>query len=271
MTIRILSIAAALAFLLGAFVSCTRDRSAGGPNATASPEPTLDAKTTADLKNLLFADQTLEELLNMSEPLESPPPNDPYVLFASSAKASSNNNADEAQDHLKQILALPDPETRIQLWAWKALRKLGQQPPPEVADRVQGVVCELHNEAGVGTLAAYADGRARWFGGQGNVILYEQPGGDAEISGLIRKILKAAEPLAKAAPLSDKHQTSEPEMEHFRVTILTFKGLHVVDMYGPSIDESQPIADVLDATGQLVDALARKSRETENKQKPSPR
>ena len=268
MTKRILTIAAGLVLVSGAFVSCARNRSASGPNATASPEPALDAKATADLKNLLYADQSLEELLDISEPPQSPPANDPYVLFASSVKASSNNKADEARDHLKQVLALPNPETRIQLWAWKALRKLGEQPPPDVADKVQGVVCELHNEAGVGTLAAYTDGRARWFGGQGNVILYELPGGDAEISSLISKILKNAEPLAKAAPLSDKHQTSDPEMEHFRVSILTYKGLHIVDVYGPSIDESQPIADVLDATGKLVDALARKSRETEKKQKP---
>ena len=271
MTTRILTIAAGLALVLGAFASCTRDQSANGPEATASPGPSLDPQATADLKNLLFADQTLEELLSISEPPQTPPPNDPYVLFASSVKASRNNNADEARDHLKQVLALRDPETRIQLWAWKALRKLGEQPPPEVADNVQGVVCELHNEAGTGTLAAYMDGRARWFGGQGNVILYEQPGGDAEISSLITKLLKAAEPLAKAAPLSDKHQTSEPEMEHFRVSILTYKGIHIVDMYGPSIEDSHPIGTVLDATGELVDALARKSRETKSKQNPSPR
>ena len=265
MTTRILTIAAGLALVLAAFVSCARDRSTAGPNATASPEPTLDAQTTADLKNLLYADQSLEELLAISEPPQSPPPNDPYVLFASSVKASST---DEARDHLKQVLALADPETRIQLWAWKALRRLGEQPPRDVADKVQGVVCELHNEAGVGTLAVYRDGRARWFGGKGKVILYETPGADAEITGIITTLLKAAEPLVKAAPLSDKHQTSEPEMEHFRVTILTYNGLHIVDMYGPSIDESHPIGDVLDATGKLVDALGRKSRESENKQKP---
>ena len=271
MTTRILTIAAGLALVIGAVVSCSRDRSAGGPNATASPESTLDPQTKADLKNLLFADQSLEEILSMYEPPQSPPPNDPYTLFASSLTASRNNNAAEARDHLKQILALPEHETRVQLWAWKALRTVGEQPPPDVGDKVQGVVCELHNEAGVGTLAAYTDGRARWFDGQGAVIMYELPGGDAQISSLITKIVKAAEPLAKGAPLSDKHQTTEPEMEHFRVSILTYNGIRIVDVYGPTIEESNPIAAVLDTSGKLVDALARKSAETESKQKASPR
>jgi hypothetical protein len=223
------------------------------------------------LKNLFFADQSLEELLSMVEATQTPPPNDPLALFGSSVAASRANKADEARKHLQQVLALPETESRIQLWAWKGLRKLGEQPPANVADKVQGVVCELHNEAGVGTLAAYADGRARWLGGQGAAVVWEVPGADAEIDAQIKTLLKTAEPLVKAAPLSDSHQTPEPNIEHFRVSILTYRGIRTVEVYGPSIEQGQPIAAVLVASVNLLDLLNQKSAEMESKQKPSPR
>jgi hypothetical protein len=269
MTTRIVTIAAGLVLIIGAFVSC--NRSSVGPNPAATPQPGPNSADLAALKGLFFADQSLEDLLDMVEPTQTPPPNDPLSLFASSVAASRANKTDEAKNHLKQVLALPETESRIQLWAWNGLRMLGERPPPDVADKVQGVVCELHNEAGVGTLAVYADGRARWLGGQGAAIVWEVPGSDAEISAHITKLLKAAEPLVEAAPLSDTHRTPEPEIENFRVSILTYSGIRTVEVYGPSIEQSQPIARVLESSVNLLDVLTRKSAEMESKQKPSPR
>ena len=270
MTTRIVTIAAGLALIIGALFSCAPDRASVGPNATATPQPSPGAADLAALKALFFADQSLEELLDMVEPTQTPPPNDPLTLFGSSLAASRANKTDEAKNHLKQALAVPDTETRIQLWAWKGLRMLGELPPPDVADKVQGVVCELHNEAGVGTLAAYADGRARWLGGKGAAIVWEVPGKDSEVSAHITKLLKAAEPLVKSAPLSDTHRTPEPEIDNFRVSILTHSGIRTVEVYGPSIERSQPIAAVLEASVNLLDLLTRKSAEMESKQQPSP-
>ena len=271
MTTRIVTITAGLALIISAFVSCARDRSTAGPNATATPQPSPGAADLAALKALLFADQSPEELLDMVEPTQTPPPNDPLSLFGSSVAAARANKVDEAKNLLKQALAVPETESRIQLWAWKGLRRLGEQPPPDIADEVQGVVCELHNEAGVGTLAAYADGRARWLGSEGAAIVWEVPGSDAEINAHITKLLRAAEPLVRAAPVSDTHRTPEPEVEHFRVSILTYRGIRTVEVYGPSIEQSQPIGSVLVSSVNLLDALTQKSAETESKQKQSPR
>jgi hypothetical protein len=264
MTMRILI--TVVLFVVG-FAACKGGGSAGGPQATPSPQASPGAEELADLKALLFADQSLEELLDMVEPTHTPPPNDPLTLFASSASSSRNNNAEDARKYLQQVLSQPDTETRIQLWAWKGLRKLGDRPPENVADKVQGVVCELHNEAGVGTLAAYADGRARWIGGQGAAIVWEVPGSDAGIEARIRKLLKAAEPLVKSAPLSDTHQKEEPKLDHFRVSILTYNGIRMVEVFGPEIERSQPIAQVLTSSVDLLDALSKKSEETKKEQK----
>jgi hypothetical protein len=255
-----------------AILSCkgsARDQSAGGPQGTPTPPANADAQALADVKALLFADQPLEQLVNMIEPAETPKPNDPVSLFTASVAASGKNNTDDARKYLHQVLGLPENESRIQLWAWNGLRKLGERPPADVGDKVQGVVCELHNEAGVGTLAAYADGRARWIGGKGAAIVWEVPGDDAAIDNQIRKLLKAAEPLVKTAPLSDTHQTDEPKMEYFRVSILTFNGVRVVEAYGPTIEQSQPIGVVLVNSVNLLDMLTKKSEEMEKKQKPT--
>jgi hypothetical protein len=99
--------------------------------------------------------------------------------------------------------------------------------------------------------------------------VWEVPGSDARISALITKLLKAAEPLVKAAPLSDTHRTPEPEIENFRVSILTYSGIRTVEVYGPSIEQNQPIAALLEASVNLLAELTRKSAETESK--PSPR
>src|SRR3954464_12468909 len=84
---RIVIIGIALAIV--ALVSCSRGRSTAEPGATGSPAP--DSQAMTDLKNLLFADQSLEELLNMVEPTQTPPPNDPLSLFASAVAASRAN------------------------------------------------------------------------------------------------------------------------------------------------------------------------------------
>jgi hypothetical protein len=266
MTTRIVTIAAGLVFVTAAFVSC--NRSSVGPGSTATPQPSPSAADLAVLKALLFADQSLEELLEMVEPTQSPPPDDPLSLFASSVKSS---RTEEAKNYLRRVLDIPQVESRIQLLAWKGLRRLGEQPPADIADEVQGVVTEIHNESGIGTLAVYADGRARWLGAARPPIVWEAPGTDAQISAQVTNFLKAAEPFVPGAPLSDTHKTPEPPLDQVRVSVLTFRGIRTVEAHGPSIEEGQPIARLLEASVSLLESFDRKSAEAESKQKPSPR
>lgn len=254
----------AVGFLL-AFLACHCSSSPSpnnqySVNAQTKPVPTPAASPTsfADFKALFFGDQSLEEVVKGVKPTSPAPKNDPWSLFASALAASRQGKSAEAKRILKQVLAIPDGESRTRLWAWKALREMGEAPPASVADEIQGVVCELHNEAGVGTIAAYLDGRARWLGGQGKVTVWEAPGSDAEITTLIQELLKSAEPLVKTASVSDRHKTPEPKLNYYRVTILTYGGVRTVEVFGPEIDQDHPIAPVFAASVNLLDALLKR-------------
>jgi hypothetical protein len=229
------------------------------PAANNSPaSQNASSSTSVDFKALFFADQSLQQVSEMAKPTGSASQNDPWSLFASALAASRKGNTDQAKNDLKKILDIPEVESRVQLWAWKALRDLGEKPPAEIADQIQGVVCELHNDAGVGTIAAYVDGRARWQGGQDKTMVWDAAGSDAGIDRLIYDLLKASEPLINGAPLSEVHKTPEPAAEHFRVSILTFGGIRTVEVFGPEIVEDHPVAPVLVNSGNLVDALGKK-------------
>ena len=242
-------------------LACLACNSKPGTNsAPANAGPGASASSSGEFKALFFADQTLQQISEMAKPTGPAGPNDPWSLFASALAASRQGNADQAKNDLKKILDIPDGESRVQLWAWRALRDLGETPPADIADQIQGVVCELHNQAGVGTIAAYVDGRARWHGGQDKMIVWDATGTDAAIDRNIYDLLKAAEPLVNGAPLSNEHKTPEPAAEHFRVSILTFGGIRTVEVFGPEIVEDHPVAPVLENSVKLLDALNKKSQ-----------
>ncbi len=210
----------------------------------------------AYLKDLLFADDPLAksaELFPGGNPLAE-------TLFHGFAAAQSHVRAGKVEEAKTDLWPLlKNPETRIQLWAWRALRELGEKPDPKTGDPVQGVVCELSTEGGGGTLAVYADGRARWLGEEGAVKVWEAPGKDAEIDQGIRKLLGAGEPLVRSAPARDQHLATALAKDHFRVSVLTFGGVHVVEAFGPDIDEAHALAPALLASTSVIQALARQA------------
>jgi hypothetical protein len=247
------------------FKSSPRTETSAQPQST--PTPDSSAAFYAEVKDLLFADQLLEEVLKRMEKRPSgSEANIPFSLWASSLAASQKGQLEEAKKYLKQVLAIPNTESRVRLWTWKALRDLGERPSPKVAAEVQGVICELHNEAGVGTIAAYSDGRTRWIGGQGAMTVWESPGTDLELNNRIRELLKSAEPLIRTAPATEKHKTPEPTLEHFRVSILTYAGIHTVEVFGPEIHEGHRMAPILLASVKLLNTLQQKADEAEKQQ-----
>jgi hypothetical protein len=249
------SVAIGLGVIVLACLACNSK-----PGANTTPAGANASSTSAsDFKSLFFADQSLQQVSELAKPSVPGGQQDPWALFASAQAASRKGNAAQAKTDLKKILDIRDGESRVQLWAWKALRDLGEKPPADIADEIQGVVCELHNDAGVGTIAAYVDGRARWQGGADKKIVWDAANTDSEIDRLIYELLKASQPLIAKAPLSEVHKTPEPEAEHFRVSILTFGGIRTVEIFGPDIVEDHPLAPALVSSGKLVDALAKRT------------
>jgi hypothetical protein len=257
-----LTLATALTLILHSLACGGQQRPGTPPAPSPTPETVildengLSPEATAALKNLLFADEPIEKFLGHAKLDGNVANEEPWRSFALHVAHSKEGKVEEAKKDLRRVLALPDAETRILLSAWTALRALGERPPRDAADVVQGVVCELHNEAGVGTLAAYADGRARWLGGRGAGSIWEAPGSAKEVDSAIAGLLKTVGPLVNRTPAVERRDPTEVKMEHFRVSILTLGGIHVIDVYGPDIDgEARYLAPTLMATVGLLDAL----------------
>jgi hypothetical protein len=93
------------------------------------------------------------------------------------------------------------------------------------------------------------------LGGQGGATIWEAPGSNPEIDKAVRDLLQAAAPLVKTTPAAAQHQSSKLEKDHFRVTVLTYGGVHIAEAYGPNMTETDALAPPLGASGSLVRAL----------------
>jgi hypothetical protein len=132
---------------------------------------------------------------------------------------------------------------------------LKERPPAKSRDEVQGLVTELHNEVGVHTLAAYADGGARWLGSRGKAIIWGGPGRSKEVDARIRDFLAAAGPLVERSPRVEEHTKSELPLDHFRVTVLTFGGIHVIEAAKTEPKQVELIGPTMVAAFALLKAL----------------
>lgn len=246
--------------------------------ARPSPPPAVEAKVLppasqegiAVIKNLLFADVMLDEL--MRQPTAETPDSDKELnrSLTQAVEDVRRGRTAEAKRKLKQVLSRPNLETRVGLVAWNTLRKLGERPPPGVAARVQGVVMELHNEAGVGTLAAYADGRVRFIGGQGKISILELPSDDPDIGPFVKDFLQSAEPIVRRAPAAERRRPGEPPLDHFRVSVLTYGGIHVVEVFGPGVTAEHVAGPVLYTGSRLVEAVLKFEEEHPSQPEPGP-
>lgn len=269
---RVSTWAAAAVLVVNSFACGGRSKE-GAPTPTPSPEfesmalPPAGPEEAAHIKNLVFADMTLPEFMRGQKVEDSERQAEPGRSLFRAVEELERGRKEEARKTLKQLLAIPELETRVKLLVWNSLRQLGERPAPEEARKVRGVVCELHNEAGVGTLAAYADGTLRWIGGQGKISIIDSAGASAELDSLVGELLKSGEPVVMKFPAGERRRPGEPPVEHFRISVLTYGGIHVAEVYGPSIDEPGHFAaPILYASarlaGEAIPALEQKHQAT---------
>ncbi len=182
------------------------------------------------VKATLFTDQKLQELVNLPQPPPGTPQADNWDLLLRASEDVQAGKKDEAKQELKTLLAHTNLETRVQLWAWAALRGLGERPDPSIADKIRGVVIEIPSGANVDTLAVYADNSIRFIAnGTENVQVLEKPSKPA--TDAIKKLLTVADSLLASAPLT----TNRPPLliKEKRLTLLTFGGNHSISEAGP--------------------------------------
>lgn len=172
-------------------------------------------------KNLLFVDQSLKELVTLY--------NAPYDAFTEAYEYILNGRLEEANRILRTILDQP-VEIRGKLWAWKALRGLGNSPPLDIRDEVHGVVFEIPTNNWVDTLAVYSDGRVRYLNGNVGVsgLLVWEVTENPYIQPLVIKVINSAKTVVGKVPLVEKHQVTSPTAQP-RISVLTYGGIYIID------------------------------------------
>lgn len=212
----------------------------------------MAGKNEALFKPFLFADQDLDALLlgmtprpgalaeavghlradNAAEAevvlgsaiLTAPGEVTPWHRLVLALAQTRRGNAAAATRTLRG-LAGSSKEARIRLWCWQALRRLGATPSDAEARKVEGVVVEVESGHGVETLAAYADGTARYLLPTGAKVIWDAP--DARLERAV------ADVIAGAAPVLDLLQVGrlpgEPGASTARMTVLSPSGPRAAD------------------------------------------
>lgn len=230
----------------------------------------------ADVRELLFADQPLDELLmdiefspdsklylarallwegrveEAEKAAAGDPPWAPFVVALAKERAGKR---DEAVEALLELAEGEDVESRVRLWAWHALRQMGEQPEGARASEVLGVVVEVPMENGFDTLAAYADGRVRYINFAGSVIVVEAEG---SADPLVLDLLRRATFLASRPPLP--RDPSPPPSDTVRMHALTRRGIHTAEASWAEIERpNEPQADLFNAAGRLLADVTRRA------------
>jgi hypothetical protein len=90
-------------------------------------------------RDFLFGDMPFTQWPNSSAKQE----HEPWQSFVEARGQFNAGNRTEAVSVLRQILLIPNLESRHYLQAWHFLRQLGETPSNEEAKRLYGVVVEV--------------------------------------------------------------------------------------------------------------------------------
>ncbi|HKA89146.1 MAG TPA: hypothetical protein VKE22_15870 [Haliangiales bacterium] len=137
---------------------------------------------------------------------------------------------------IRTLRAIADgaAESRPRLWAWRALRDAGA--PPDDPDVVLGAIVEVNTVEGIDTLAAYADGSARYLLHTGQRVLWDRP--DGRLDEAIARVMSAARAAVPHVPPG--RLAGDPGPQVARHTLLTAGGLRSIEepMAEASVDAS---------------------------------
>jgi hypothetical protein len=204
---------------------------------------------SAPLRELLFGDVPLASWGTQEGASHEPP----WSHFETARGALVRGDRGAATAALRAVLALPEAESRQTLQAWHFLRELGEAPPPGEAKRVLGVVLEVHIDAGLDVLAAYADHRARFLSHGGSTIVWETR--EPAMDRLVDALLRAGQTVTdRIGPWTDARR-GPPAKGDLRLSFLTPSGLHFGEGGFDVLDRDPMAHPVIVAGTQLMQAL----------------
>jgi hypothetical protein len=182
----------------------------------------------------------------------------PWSAFVSARSHLTTGRKGDAIVCWQQILEQPGLEPRQYLQAWHFLRQHGQQPPPEIAKRLLGVVVEVPMGGGLDMLAAYLDRSARYYNYSGAAVIWEHP--DTSLDPLIDQLLEASRQVVAQIGPWEGARPGPPPLGSARLSFLTPSGLHFGQ--GPmNALANDPIGgQVLNLASGLMRALIAKTK-----------
>ena len=213
--------------------------------------------------DLFFADQDLHQLLEgqiLSDREE------PWIFLINADACMQKGEREQAIELLNKIVVDNNVETRIMLWSWAALRRLGVHPNINEADEVRGIVIQVPIKDGVDVLAAYADNTARYVNYAGKIIIWDVP--DAAIGTIIHKLLESSKiPCSQIAAPVVKRVTFPSNVLH--ITFLTLGGNRAVEIRTDNLDSS-PLGNILVIGAELLGNLMKRSQSMNQLMQESP-
>lgn len=174
-----------------------------------------------EIRELMFGDVPLAAW----KPRDGQPPVGSWTAFEQARMHLAAGDKEAAVDSLLKVANGAAEESRQRLQAWTALRSLGESPPPEAAKQVLGVVLDMHLPEGLDTVAAYADGTARYINHGGKLVVWE--GGNAMgMQAPIDALVAAGQKVANAIGPWEEARPAAPPKGKARLSMLTPSGLH---------------------------------------------
>lgn len=149
-----------------------------------------------------------------------------------------------------RLIALADDqagESRVRALAFNKLLQKGQNVEPK---QLLGTIIEVALPEGVDTLAAFADGNARYINHTGKMAIIE--GAPGLFQSEIQAVMKASKPVVAVIGPWDKTRLPAPTIGNIRLTFLVSDGLYFGE--GPmEVMQREPMAaPLIDAATELL-------------------
>jgi hypothetical protein len=166
----------------------------------------------------------------------------PWATFI--AARASVQSGQGARPLLQSVANDPTAESRPRLWAWTALRKLGERElPPDVL----GLVIEVPMNGDFDTLAAYQDGSVRFLGHAGQARFLEP---EAAPAAAVAALLGHAS-LLLAVPPSPRVPSAPPPPDLVRLSALSPAGVHATEVPWSDLEPPAPYSHLFAAATAL--------------------
>lgn len=152
-------------------------------------------------------------------------------------------------DHaaLRQLADDPKSESRVRALAYCILRRGGQAVP---AKQLLATIVEVGLEGGVDTLAAFADGGARYINHTGKMTIVE--GVPNPFQEEIKSVIEASKPVVAAIGPWDKARRPAPPRGNLRMTFLVSDGLYFGEGQMEQMQREPMAAPVINAATTLL-------------------